>query len=102
MSAPRDLAVKLNVSQGQIARVLRESGGFACPTVGRYLLESWAREMRDAEAYLRHWFKGDSMTWKIEQNAPNEWAVRKGSEVHFAQTPEDAVSLKSALEKADQ
>lgn len=54
---PKELAILLNVSQGQIARILRESGGFAAPTVGRYQLESWAREMRQAEMYLREWLR---------------------------------------------
>ena len=38
------------------------------------------------------------MSWKIEQMGPNEWSVRHGNEVHYAQTAEDAVKLMMALE----
>lgn len=38
------------------------------------------------------------MWWRIEQNGPHEWAIRNArGEVHFAQTPEEAVRLMVAL-----
>lgn len=49
---PRELAIVLNVSQGQIHRCLREG---TTPT--RYMMETWAREMREAEMYLREWIR---------------------------------------------
>jgi hypothetical protein len=44
------------------------------------------------------------MRWRIEQRADGEWAVhnRASNEVHFAQTPEDAVALLVALRKAEE
>lgn len=40
------------------------------------------------------------MNYRIEQSGEHEWVVHKGDERHFARTPEDAVRLKVALEKA--
>lgn len=60
---PKDLAILLNVSQAQIARIIAKADAnntvSACPTVSLYMLESWAREMRDAEIYLRDYFRKD-------------------------------------------
>jgi hypothetical protein len=54
---PRDLAVCLNVSQGQIRRQLCDTNAQRAPyvLVSRYQLEQWAKEMRNAEIYLSEW-----------------------------------------------
>ena len=54
--APKDLATCLNVSQCQIHRLL-SADDTGVVTVSRYALETWAREMRNAEMYLRVWIR---------------------------------------------
>lgn len=58
---PKGLAVLLNVSQAQIARILNDvsEGDGRSVRVNRTMLDQWRREMRDAEMYLREWFKSD-------------------------------------------
>jgi len=58
----KDLVVLLNVSQGQIHRILVQSNSSASPTVRRYELETWAREMRNAEMHLRNMISSDTPT----------------------------------------
>jgi hypothetical protein len=51
-----ELATLLNVSQAQIVEVLKTPEGCMPQyhvTVTRHMLESWKREMREAEMYLR-------------------------------------------------
>jgi hypothetical protein len=61
---PKSLAVLLNVSQGQMARAQNDLNAARHPyvLVSRYNLETWQREMRDAETYLRDWFRENKET----------------------------------------
>lgn len=50
---PRELAILLNISQGQIARAL-QSPSANMLLVPRYDLECWQRKMREVEMHLRN------------------------------------------------